>query len=124
LKLSVKRFPIFPHTNIANKKKIADTTSPNRTVREIEARIRELERQLGLKPCFSPPNSPQQPNRLAEAFVHTFKRDYVQVNPLPDAETVLKLIGGWIEDYNENHPHSALKWRSLREFRRAQTETA
>ncbi|WP_461470896.1 integrase core domain-containing protein, partial [Pararhodobacter sp.] len=36
----------------------------------------------------------------------------------------IKLIGGWIEDYNENHPHSALKWRSPREFRRAQTETA
>jgi len=24
------------------------------------------------------------------------------VNPLPNAETVLRLIGEWIEDYNEN----------------------
>jgi transposase InsO family protein len=61
---------------------------------------------------------------MAEAFVHTFRRNYVQVNPLPDAEAVLKSIGSRIEDHNENHPHSALKWRSPREFRRAQTETA
>ena len=46
------------------------------------------------------------------------------VNPLPDAETVLTLIGDWIEDYNENHPHSGLKWRSPREFIKAKTETA
>ena len=65
-----------------------------------------------------------QSNGTAEAFVHTLKRDYIQINPLPDAETVIKLIGGWIEDYNENHPHSTPKWRSPREFRRAQTETA
>ncbi len=52
------------------------------------------------------------------------KRDYVHVTPLPDAETVLKLFGAWIEDYNENHPHSGLKWRSPREFIRARTETA
>jgi len=25
-------------------------------------------------------------------------------------------IGHWIEDYNENHPHSVLKWRSPRAF--------
>ena len=45
-------------------------------------------------------------------FVATLKRDYVQVTPLPNAETVLGLIGNWIEDYNNNHPHSGLKMRS------------
>ena len=73
---------------------------------------------LGLRPCFTPVRSPQS-NGMAETFVHTFKRDYVRVNPLPDAETVIKLIRGWIEDYYENHLHPALKWRSPREFRRA-----
>jgi acetyl esterase/lipase len=34
------------------------------------------------------------------------------------------LIGGWIEDYNDNHPHSGLKMRSPREFIVAQTATA
>jgi len=55
---------------------------------------------------------------LAKALAHTFKRDYVRGNPLPDAKTVIKLIRGWVKDYNENHPHSA------REFRAAQAETA
>ena len=54
-------------------------------------------------------------------FVKTLKRDYVQVTPLPDAQTVLGWIGGWIEDYNDNHPHSGLKMRSPREFIAAQT---
>ncbi len=54
----------------------------------------------------------------------TLKRDYVRVNPLPDAETVLTLIRDWIEDYNENHPHGGLKWRLPREFIGAKTETA
>lgn len=80
-------------------------------------------RQLCLKPCFTPVASPQS-NGMSEAFVKTLKRDYVRVNPLPDAETVLRLIGDWIEDYNDNHPHSGLKWRSPREFIKAKTETA
>ena len=80
-------------------------------------------RQLGLRPCFTPVKSPQS-NGLSEAFVNTLKRDYVRVTPLPDAETALALIDGWIEDYNDNHPHSGLKWRSPREFIAAQTATA
>lgn len=80
-------------------------------------------RQIGLKPCFTPVRSPQS-NGISEAFVKTFKRDYVEITPLPDAQTVLGLIGGWFEDYNENHPHSGLKMRSPREFIAAQTATA
>lgn len=79
--------------------------------------------QLNLKSCFTPVKSPQS-NGMSEAFVKTFKRDYVQINPLPNAPTVLKLIAEWFEDYNENHPHSGLKMLSPREFRSAQTATA
>lgn len=61
---------------------------------------------------------------MSEAFVKTLKRDYVGVNPLPDAETVLSLIEDWIEDYNENRPHSGLKCKSPREFIKANNETA
>jgi len=80
-------------------------------------------RQLGLKPCFTPVKSPQS-NGISEAFVNTLKRDYVRVTPLPDAKTVLALIAGWFEDYNDNHPHSGLNMRSPREFIAAQTATA
>ena len=38
----------------------------------------------------------------------TFKRDYVRVNPIPDARTVLLRIDHWMEDYNSEHPHSRL----------------
>ena len=82
-------------------------------------------RQLGLKPCFTPVKSPQRcAARISEVFVNTLKRDYVNVTPLPNATTVLGLIAGWFEDYNENHPHSGLKMRSPREFTAAQTATA
>ena len=80
-------------------------------------------RQLGMKPCFTPVQSPQS-NGMSEVFVKKLKCDYVQVTPLPDAQTVLGLIGDWIEDYNENHLHSGLKMRSPREFVAAQTATA
>ena len=80
-------------------------------------------RQLGLRPCFTPLRSPQS-NGVSEAFVHTLKRDYVQVTPLPDALAALTLIGTWFEDYNDNHPHSGLKMRSPRESITAQTATA
>ena len=75
--------------------------------------------QLNLAPCFTPVASPES-NGLCEAFVKTFKRDYLRVNPLPDAQTALDQIAGWFEDYNENHPHSGLRMRSPRDFRRAQ----
>lgn len=69
-------------------------------------------RQLGLKPCFTPVNSPQS-NGMAEAFVKTFKRDYANINPMQNAEQTIGLIGNWFNDYNQNHPHSALKMMSF-----------
>ncbi len=54
---------------------------------------------------------------MAESFVKTFKRDYVRVNPTPDAHTVLENLPSWFADYNEVHPHRALKYRSPDEFR-------
>lgn len=74
---------------------------------------------LNLEPCFTPVASPES-NGVAEAFVKTIKRDYVRISALKDAKTALSLIAGWITDYNENHPHSGLKWTSPREFRSAQ----
>lgn len=82
---------------------------------------RDFATALNLVPCFTPVKSPES-NGMSEAFVKTFKRDYLRVTPLPDAPLVLRRIDGWIEDYNEIHPHSALRMRSPREFIRAQIQ--
>jgi putative transposase len=74
--------------------------------------------RLGLVPCFTPVRSPQS-NGMAEAFVKTFKRDYVYVHDRPDAKTVLSQLSAWFEDYNESHPHKALRLKSPREFIRS-----
>jgi transposase InsO family protein len=81
---------------------------------------REFARELGLVPLTTPIESPQS-NGMAEAFVNTFKRDYVSVNPTPNARTILASLPRWIEHYNELHPHSALKMRSPRMFRHEQS---
>ena len=70
---------------------------------------------LNLEPCFTPVESPES-NGMAEAFVKTFKRDYVRVSPVPDAAAALALIDTWMEDYNTVHPHSRLGYRSPREY--------
>ena len=93
---------------------LSDNGSPYTAVE-----TRRFAGQLNLMPCFTPVASPES-NGLCEAFVKTFKRDYLRVNPLPDAQTALDQLAGWFEDYNDNHPHSGLRMRSPRDFRRAQ----
>jgi putative transposase len=75
----------------------------------------EFARSINLIPCSTPTYSPQS-NGMAEAFVKTFKRDYVFIKDRPDARTVLAQLPKWFEDYNENHPHKGLRMHSPREF--------
>jgi putative transposase len=82
----------------------------------IATHTRALARVLGLVPRTTPIESPQS-NGMAEAFVKTFKRDYAQVRPRPDAATVMQQLDAWFEHYNSVHPHKALGYRSPREFR-------
>jgi putative transposase len=72
--------------------------------------------ELGLAPITRPSYRPES-NGLAEGFVHTFKRDYVNVHELRDAESVLAQLGGWIDDNNCQAPHSALSMRPSAEYR-------
>ncbi|HDT4768763.1 TPA: IS3 family transposase [Klebsiella variicola] len=71
---------------------------------------------LGFIVCTTPVRSPES-NGMAESFVKTFKRDYVYVNDLPDAVTVMEKLTEWMEDYNNWHPHKGLKMQSPREYR-------
>jgi putative transposase len=72
---------------------------------------------LGFLVCTTPSYSPAS-NGMAEAFVKTFKRDYVYLNKLESAQAVLSQLGSWFDDYNEVHPHRGLRMRSPREFLR------
>ena len=89
----------------------------------IAAETRALARALGLKPINTPVCSPQG-NGMAESFVNTFKRDYVARMDRGDARTVLEQLPAAFEHFNEVHPHSSLKMRSPREFRRQQAALA
>ena len=77
-------------------------------------------RSVNLDVCTSEPYSPES-NGMAEAFVKTFKRDYVYVNEVPDALTVLARLPEWFADYNENAPHKGLGMKAPREYIRSLT---
>jgi putative transposase len=53
---------------------------------------------------------------FGSALVKTFKRDYVSVNAVPDAQRVIDQLPIWFEHYNCFHPHKALGYRSPKEF--------
>ena len=76
-----------------------------------------LARAMGLEPIHTPVCSPQS-NGMAESFVNTFKRDYVSAMDRSNAEAVLAQLPDAFTHFNEVHPHSSLKWKSPRMFRR------
>ncbi|MCW3762607.1 MULTISPECIES: IS3-like element IS2 family transposase [Enterobacteriaceae] len=78
---------------------------------------RQFVRMLGLEPKNTAVRSPES-NGIAESFVKTIKRDYISIMPKPDGLTAAKNLAEAFEHYNEWHPHSALGYRSPREYLR------
>ncbi len=78
---------------------------------------RQFARMLGLEPKNTAVRSPES-NGIAESFVKTIKRDYISIMPKPDELTAAKNLAEAFEHYNEWHPHSALGYRSPREYLR------
>ena len=72
--------------------------------------------RLGLTPITTPAYSPQS-NGMAEAFVKTMKRDYVDGADLGSAAAVLAQLPAWVADYNGVAPHSALGYRAPLDYR-------
>ena len=63
-----------------------------------------------------PADSPES-NAMAEAFVKSFKREYVYLAEIDDAKSVMRELVAWFEDYKDNDAHRGLGMRSPREFR-------
>ncbi|MGD2931954.1 IS3 family transposase [Escherichia coli] len=78
---------------------------------------RQFARMLRLEPKNTAVRSPES-NGIAESFVKTIKRDYISIIPKPDGLTAAKNLAEAFEHYNEWHPHSALGYRSPREYLR------
>lgn len=72
-------------------------------------------RSIGLEVCTTRPYSPES-NGMAEAFVKTFKRDYVWLGDLASAEKVMEQLPRWFDDYNNNAPHKGLNMMSPRQY--------
>lgn len=83
----------------------------------VSAETVNFARLLGFDVCTTPSYSPES-NGMAEAFVKTFKRDYVSFDRLENACDVMSKLAGWFNDYNENAPHKGLKMLSPRQFLR------
>lgn len=81
---------------------------------------RQFARMVGLEPKNTAVRSPES-NGMAESFVKTMKRDYISIMPKPDGLTAVKSLAEAFEHYNEWHPHSALGYRSPREYLRRRT---
>ena len=78
-------------------------------------RFRPFVQAMGLIPCHTPRRSPES-NGLAERFFGSFKRDYVYQASLETLEDVSRLIPAWIQDYNQEAPHSALNMHAPAAF--------
>lgn len=77
-------------------------------------------KQVGLSPTHTAVRRPQS-NSIAESFVKITKRDYISLMPKPNGLTTVKNLAAALEHYNEWHPHSALGYRSPREYLRCRT---
>ena len=81
---------------------------------------RRFAKMVGLEPKTTAVRSPES-NGMAESFVKTMKRDYISIMPKPDGLTAARYLAVAFEHYNEWHPHSALGYRSPREYLRRRT---
>lgn len=72
----------------------------------------------GLDPYTTAVRSPEN-NGIAESFVKTIKQDYISMMPKPDSQKAVMNQAVAFSRYNKHPPHSALGYRSPREYIRS-----
>jgi putative transposase len=89
----------------------------------IEKKLKKQLELWNIKDCNTPTYSPQS-NGMCEAFNGTFKRDYVYESCLDDPQGVYDQIQGWLNEYNQYAPHSALNMKTPSEYYVLKSEAA
>src|SRR5258707_12752547 len=93
---------------------------PASEYRALQQQVRELQRLLGKKTL--------ETEILREALELAHQKNGCCARPCPDGTTRheddRRCLGRRFERYNEHHPHKALRYRSPRQFRRANLATA
>lgn len=103
------QFPVLPY-----KIQWLSDNGPCYVSRETVSFARSLGFDVRTTPAYSP-----ESNGMAEAFVKTFKRDYVAFYDPEEASALMARLPEWFEDYNENAPHKGLKMMTPRQFIRS-----
>jgi transposase InsO family protein len=70
---------------------------------------------LGIEQIFTSYNNPKG-NADTERMMRAIKEEVIWLNEFSSLEEAIEKIGRWIEEYNKDYLHSALRYRSPEEF--------
>jgi putative transposase len=72
---------------------------------------------LGIHQAFTSYNNPKG-NADTERMIRTLKEECLWLREWSDPSQVISTLGSWIEDYNEHYLHSALGYKTPRQYER------
>jgi putative transposase len=83
----------------------------------INGKPRSANTTLGIHQEFTSYNNPKG-NADTERVIRTFKEEYLWVQEWSDPFQVISTLGNWIEDNNKHYLHSALGYKTPRQYER------
>ena len=86
-------------------------------------RYRAVVRDYGLTQEYITPYTPQQ-NGLCERFIKTFKEEFAWVRRYQSIQHARFALRAWINRYNNQRPHQALKYRTPSQYHQDQCKQA
>lgn len=86
-------------------------------------RYRSVVRDYGLTQEYITPYTPQQ-NGLCERFIKTFKEEFAWVRRYQSIEHARFALRAWINRYNTQRPHQALKYKTPNQYHQERCKSA